>query len=87
MKDIFDLLFRKLGSQSAVAKALGYTCRQYLNIRRKVERGEELHPRVETFILVRAQMLERDSVAFLPNLLPTACTFAPASIERLTHGI
>lgn len=82
MKDIFDLLFRKLGSQSAVAKALGYTGRQYLNIRRKVERGEELHPRVETFILVRAQMLERDSVAFLPHLLPAVCAFAPASMER-----
>lgn len=82
MKDTFDLLFRKLGSQSAVAKALGYTDRQYLNIRRKVERGEELHPRVETFILVRAQMLERDSVELLPHLLPTAWAFAPVSVER-----
>ncbi len=86
MKDIFDLLFRRLGTQSAVAKALGYTERQYLNIRRKVERGEELHPRVETFILVRTQMLEGNSFALLPTLLPAACAFASVNGERWTHG-
>lgn len=62
MKDIFDQLLRQLGTYAAVARALGYTERQYLNIRRKVERGEELHPRVDTFIRIRAQSLQGNSM-------------------------
>jgi hypothetical protein len=62
MNDIFDQLLRQLGTYAAVARALGYTERQYLNIRRKVERGEELHPRVDTFIRIRAQSLQGNSM-------------------------
>jgi len=43
MKDIFDLLLRRMGSHAAVARALGYTGRQYRNIREKVEDGGKLH--------------------------------------------
>ncbi len=67
MKETLDLLLKTCGSQSAVAKALGYTERQYLNIRRKVERGENLHPRVKTHILVKLQMIKGNSVLILPQ--------------------
>jgi len=57
MQEIIDDLLHMLGTHTAAAEALGYTDRQYRNIRRRVERGEGLHPRVETFILVKSQML------------------------------
>jgi hypothetical protein len=61
MKDIIDLLFYLMGSHTAAARALGYTGRQYRNIRKKVENGESLHPRVETFLLVKSQMIQGNS--------------------------
>ncbi len=57
MKEIFDDLLRMLGTHSAAAEALGYTDRQYRNIRRRVEKGEDLHPRIESSILLKSQML------------------------------
>jgi hypothetical protein len=63
MKEIIDLLFHLKGSHTAVARALGYTGRQYRNIRKKVESGERLHPRVETFILVQSQIIQGNSPA------------------------
>ena len=71
MKDIFDQLLRQFGTYAAVARALGYTERQYLNIRRKVERGEELHPRVDTFIRIRAQLLQGNSMHLLQATIPS----------------
>jgi len=62
MKEIIELLFRQMGSHTAVARALGYTGRQYRNIRKKVENGEKLHPRVETFIRVKSQMIQGNSL-------------------------
>lgn len=62
MKDIFDLLLRRMGSHAAAARALGYTGRQYRNIRKKVEDGGKLHPRVETFILVKSQLIQGNSI-------------------------
>ena len=62
MKDLFDLLLRRMGSHAAVARALGYPGRQYRNIRKKVEDGEKLHPRVETFILVKSQLIQGNSI-------------------------
>lgn len=61
MKEIIDLLLHLKGSHTAVARALGYTGRQYRNIRKKVENGERLHPRVETFLLVKSQMIQGNS--------------------------
>lgn len=66
MKDIFDLLLRRMGSHVAAARALGYTGKQYRNIRKKVEDGGKLHPRVETFILVKSQLIQGNSIDFLP---------------------
>lgn len=61
MKEIIDLLFRLKGSHTAVARALGYTERRYRNIRGKVEAGQRLHPRVETFIRVKSQIIQGNS--------------------------
>ncbi len=62
MTEIIELLFRQLRSHTAVARALGYTGRQYRNIRKKVENGEKLLPRVETFIRVKSQMIQGNSL-------------------------
>lgn len=86
MKDIFDHLFRVFGTQAAVAKALGYTDRQYLNIRRKVERGERLHPRVTTFILVRVQMIKRNSVDSRQDLFLSPRSLTQEGVQRRTYG-
>lgn len=64
MKEIIELLLRQMGSHSVVARALGYTGRQYRNIRKKVENGENLHPRVETFLLVKSQMIQGNSLNY-----------------------
>jgi hypothetical protein len=85
MKDAFDHLFRLLGTQAAVAKALGYTDRQYLNIRRKVERGEKLHPRVASFLQMRIQMIEGPTPV-PPYTLATNCNKAIPSMTRMSHG-
>lgn len=67
MKEMLEGLLRVLGTHTAVAKALGYTDRQYLNIRRKVERGEELNPRVKILIRVRMQMLHDGEMVYCTN--------------------
>lgn len=59
MKEIFDQLFELLGSHSAVADTLQYSDRQYRNIRRRVERGQALQPRVEQWIMANFRLLKR----------------------------
>ena len=59
MKEILKDLFVHYGSYSDVANALQYSDRQYRNIRRKVERGETLQPRIEQWIINHAEMLKR----------------------------
>lgn len=81
MKDIFDLLLRRMGSHAAAARALGYTGRQYRNIRKKVEEGGKLHPRVETFILVKSQLIQGNSIDLqIPSL-------AARGDAALTRGV
>lgn len=82
MKDLFDLLLRRMGSHAAVARALGYTGRQYRNIRRKVEDGEKLHPRVETFIIVKSQYIQGNSIEAHGPSLAARGDAAPASGMR-----
>jgi len=55
MWDNINALFYLLGTHENVAHKLGYTDRQYRNIRRKVERGEELPPRISTLISMKLQ--------------------------------
>jgi hypothetical protein len=55
MWESINALFNLLGTHENVAHMLGYTDRQYRNIRRKVERGEELPPRISTLISMKLQ--------------------------------
>jgi hypothetical protein len=55
MQDAVNSLFRLLGSHEKVAYLLGYTDRQYRNIRRKIERGEELPQRISILINMKLQ--------------------------------
>ena len=59
MEKIFTNLFKLLGSHSAAASLLEYSDRQYRNIRRKVEKGEALQPRVEQWIVSKYNALSR----------------------------
>lgn len=59
MNEIFKQLLDYFGSHSAVANALQYSDRQYRNIRRRVERGEALQPRIEQWIMTNFKMLHR----------------------------
>jgi len=86
MKDVFDHLFRLLGTQAAVAKALGYTDRQYLNIRRKVERGEKLHPRVASFLQMRIQMIEGPTPVHPCTLATNSNKALLSNTIRMSHG-
>ena len=81
MKDLFDLLLRRMGSHAAVARALGYTGRQYRNIRKKVEDGERLHPRVEILILVKSQLIQGNSIDLPAPALAILGDVAPV------HGV
>ena len=82
MKEMLEGLLRVLGTHTAVAKALGYTDRQYLNIRRKVERGEELNPRVKILIRVRTQMLQDEGEAAFSRNLPISRALAVIDLQR-----
>jgi hypothetical protein len=59
MSGVLEEMLAILGSQSAVAEYLQYSERQYLNIRRRVERGEELKPRVECWIRSQHDLLKK----------------------------
>lgn len=53
-----NALLGHFGTQENVAETLGYTDRQYRNIRRKIERGEELPPRITSLILLKFQEIK-----------------------------
>ncbi len=59
MEEILKALFEYYGSYSDVANALQYSDRQYRNIRRRVERGETLQPRIEQWIVTNFELLKR----------------------------
>lgn len=51
MKEVLDSLLQFYGTYSEVAKALGYSDRQYRNIRHRVKLEEELQPRIVLWIM------------------------------------
>ena len=58
MWNAINTLLCLLGTHEKVAHRLGYTDRQYRNIRRKIERGEELPPRISTLIRMKLQEIQ-----------------------------
>lgn len=58
MWEAINALLILLGTHELVAHRLGYTDRKYRNIRRKIERGEELPPRISTLIVMKLQEIQ-----------------------------
>lgn len=59
MSDAVNSLFMQFGSHEKVAEILGYTPRHYRRIRRKIERGEELPPRIEVLLDAKFREMRR----------------------------
>ena len=57
MREIVKNLKEKYGSHRQAAMALDYTDRQYLTIRRKINAGEQINPRIEAYLRCRSQEL------------------------------
>lgn len=60
MEDIFNQLKNLYGSHFLVAEELGYSDRQYRNIRKKVEQGGELPARTESLLLLKLQAAQEN---------------------------
>lgn len=60
MPDAVNSLFIQFGSHEKVAEILGYTPRHYRKIRRKIERGEVLPPRIEVLLDTKLREIQRD---------------------------
>ncbi len=63
MLERLHLLSETLGAHKAAAAYLGYTERQYYNIRKSLEEGRLLQKRVEQYISRMAEQLKREASA------------------------
>lgn len=63
MHNAINLLVNIIGSHEKVAFFLGYSDRQYRNIRRKIRHGEELPPRISNLITVKLQEIQQNTGA------------------------
>ena len=61
MNEAINLLTRIIGSHERVAYFLGYSDRQYRNIRKKIRRGEELPPRISNLIATKLQEIQQNT--------------------------
>ena len=59
MSDAVNWLFLRFGSHEKVAEILGYSPRNYRKIRRKIERGETLPPRIEVLLDTKFREIQR----------------------------
>lgn len=60
MNEAINLFLTVYGTHDLAAAALGYSDRQYRNIRQKVARGEALSPRIAALIDLKLQEIQRD---------------------------
>ena len=60
MQEIIDRLFLAYGEHDEVAWAIGYSDRQYRNIRRKVANGEVIAPRIIQLMRMKLQQMKGD---------------------------
>ena len=58
MEEPIKLLLAAYGNNDAVADALGYSERQYRNIRRKIKNGEALPTRTVKLINLKLQQIQ-----------------------------
>ena len=61
MDEAINSLVCIMGSHEKVAYFLGYSDRQYRNIRRKIRRGEELPPRISNLIATKLQEIQQNT--------------------------
>jgi len=57
MRELIEQLFLAYGRHDAVASAIGYTDRQYRNIRRKVQNGEAVSPRIAKLMRMKLEQI------------------------------
>lgn len=57
MRDLLKYIEKVAGGYTEAASSLGYTARQYYNIRKRIESSEPLLPEVETKILQKIILL------------------------------
>lgn len=62
MRTIIDFIHERFANHRDAAAFLGYSVRQYYSIRKKIERGESLHPRVESHLTFKAFLLKKQSL-------------------------
>ena len=60
MQELIDRLFLAYGGHDEVAWAIGYSDRQYRNIRRKVANGEVVAPRIIQLMRMKLQQMNGD---------------------------
>ena len=60
VKDVISKLLSHYGTHTAAAYALSYTERQYRNIRKTIEEGKALNPRIELFLRRKSEEIEED---------------------------
>mgnify|MGYP000211135161 CR=1 FL=1 len=70
MEHAVYFLCSTLGSHEKVAESLGYSIRHYRKIRKKIEEGEELPPRIENLIKAKASEMQTGGIGH-------ACPSAP----------
>ena len=63
MKNAVDFLFSTVGSHEKVAELLGYSIRHYRKIRKKIERGENLPPRIDNLIKAKADEAQGEGIS------------------------
>lgn len=70
MKHAVDFLCSALGSHEKVAELLGYSIRHYRKIRKKIEQGEEVPPRIENLIQAKADALQPEGTSHVCSPTP-----------------
>ena len=61
MDEAINRLLSAYGTHELAACALGYSDRQYRNIRRKIRHGEELPPRISNLMSVKLQEIQHNT--------------------------
>lgn len=62
MKNLIDFFQSRFGTNQDAAAFLGYSVRQYFTIRKKIERGESMHPRVASHLRYKALLLNHQPI-------------------------
>ena len=59
MQNLIDFFHAHFGNHRDAAAFLGYSVRQYYNLRQKIEGGQSLNPRIESHLRYKALLLRK----------------------------